>query len=556
MLEFIENNKKVFDRILWVFVILASIKSIVTDTGFDNSYTVAMSYRHLNGDMMFKYMWEPHQTSIFFTDILMFIYHIFVPSYTGVMIYLQVMGTLFLALVGYVLYKNLKSYIGDELALLAGLFFFIFRAKQTPFPDFANLQICFSALAFVFIVKLIKDEQKWWYLLIASVCLCLEVLSYPSTVITAIPLLVGLIVCTRKKLRNVLLLAGTCAGIGIIYVGYFIIRLGLDQFVGNIQNIFYSDSHSGERIEISEYLRGMIVATVWVIVAIAVSFAIIKLIEKIKKNRIEFLPVLGIVLFVSEFVMLLIQKKTGLDWTCCFYILPLFLIIAGAVCGFKKMNGEEKAVWIIGLIFSASSFAATALLTDLGIITVAAYLVLGAVVSFIPLKYCGKQIYTFALVMCALVTLHRGLVVWGYANKGHIWMINDIEAIVTKGPNIGIACDYMRYYQTNADIEDHGKFIGPDDSVLLVDTFVIDSVEFMLINSSISNFSTIDTPIYNERLVTYYEQYPEKEPSVVAVSCWYGGLMVPADSWIMKWVENNYEAVGDGKYWRYYRKKM
>ena len=54
--------------LLWVAVILASIKSIFTDTGFDNAYTVAMSYRHLKGDGMFEQMWEPHQTSIFFTD--------------------------------------------------------------------------------------------------------------------------------------------------------------------------------------------------------------------------------------------------------------------------------------------------------------------------------------------------------------------------------------------------------------------------------------------------------------------------------------------------------
>lgn len=555
MFGFVEKNRKLFLRILWVAAILASIKSIITDTGFDNAYTVAMSYRHLNGDAMFKYMWEPHQTSIFMTDVLMFIYHIFVPGYSGVMIYLQIIGTLFLALTGYVLYKYVSIFSEKEIAVLAGLFFFMFRAKQTPFPDFANLQICFSALAFIFVVKFLQNEERWWFLLGSAGCVCFEVLAYPSAAITAIPLSVFLLIYTKRNIRNVLIFIGTCGIIGGLYVGFFVYKLGFDQFAGNITNIFYSDSHSGERISVFEYFRGMLVSLIWVSLAVILAFVILKVINKKHKITVEFLPVLGFILLISELVMLFTQKLTGIDWTCSIYIVPLLMIVLTAAIGYKKMSNEEKKVWILGIVFSFSSFIATALLTDLGIITIVSYLVVGAVVSFIPLKYCGKQVFSFALLLCALITLHRGLVVWGYANKGNVWMVNDIEAIVTEGPNLGVACDYMRYYQTKKDIEDHNKFINPDDSVLLVDDFIIDSTEFILINSLISNSSTIDTPIYNERLAQYYELYPEKEPSVVAVSCWFGNLNVSQDSWIMGWIEGKYTAVGEGDYWRYYRKK-
>ena len=49
-----------------IFLVLASlavsIKSIFIDFGFDDAYSVAMSYRHLSGDRMFLEMWEPHQS--------------------------------------------------------------------------------------------------------------------------------------------------------------------------------------------------------------------------------------------------------------------------------------------------------------------------------------------------------------------------------------------------------------------------------------------------------------------------------------------------------------
>ena len=118
-MHFLKEKADKLIVLLWVAVVLASIKSIFTDTGFDNAYTVAMSYRHLNGDGMFQQMWEPHQTSIFFTDICMWLYHLVMPSYTGVMVYLQICGTLFFGVLCIFLYRLLKDITGKQIAHLA-----------------------------------------------------------------------------------------------------------------------------------------------------------------------------------------------------------------------------------------------------------------------------------------------------------------------------------------------------------------------------------------------------------------------------------------------------
>ena len=44
MICFLEKHRKMCMNLLWAAVVLASIKSLFTDTGFDNAYMVAMSF--------------------------------------------------------------------------------------------------------------------------------------------------------------------------------------------------------------------------------------------------------------------------------------------------------------------------------------------------------------------------------------------------------------------------------------------------------------------------------------------------------------------------------
>lgn len=555
MIAFLEKNTKKCIKLLWVAVALASIKSIFTDIGFDNAYTVAMSYRHLKGDGMFEQMWEPHQTSIFFTDFFLWIYHLFVPSYTGAMLYLQIVGTFYFVGIAVLLYRLLKNITGSEIAQLAVIFFIMFRVKQTPFPDYANLQIGFSTLLFLCLISFIREQQKKRYLCFAAVFLCLEILAYPSCLLAYFPAAAILLGKTRERWKNLGLFTGLCAIFGAAYVGYFVCKMGHQRFVRNLVDIFYSDTHSGEAFVSSwNYFYGILAAIVWIVLCAVLAWTLRWAANKFLNKPVDFFVIYGFVLFFSEFSFLFLQKKTGLDWTCIFYILPALLMVLSCFA-YKDMDAQERIIWLTGILFAISSFVSTWLLTNLGLITMMSYMVLGGVVSFVALRHRKKQVVIFLLIVCALVTVHRGLVVWGYANKGNIWMVQDVAAIVPSGPSMGIICDYMTYYQITCDAEDHNKFIAEEDSLLLVGYWLIDSVEFLLTDADISNYSTIDTPVYNEKWLDYLERYPEKTPTVVAVSCFYGTMQVPEESWIMQWINENYEAVGDGRYWRYYRSK-
>lgn len=556
MTEYIKNHEKQIVRIIFVFGVLAAVKSIFTDTGFDNAYTISMSYRHLNGDDMFHYMWEPHQTSIFVTDVLMWVYRFFIPSFSGVMLFLQCVGTAVLGLVSYALYKSLSKVSGKSAASLAGLFFFIFRVKQSPFLDYANLMICFSTLGFICLIGFVNNQKKTRLLILAGLLLCLEVLAYPSGLLTFLAVAVVLFFATEKRWRNIGILSGVCVLTGLGYLMFFVGKLGLQGLISGLKNMLYSDSHqTGEMLGPGGYFNNMEYVLGWLLVSLAVSLLIFFVLKAFRKEP-QFLSAFGISMLVIEICMLFLQKRLGIDWTVNYYILPLLLMVLAASVGFKKMTKEERIIWLSGSLISLSVFVAACLLSDLAVIAMLSYLVLGGAVSFLPLKYAKEQALVFLMSVCTIAVVHRGLVVWGYANKTGVWMVNDLEAIVTEGPSFGIACDYMTYYQTKCDIEDNKKFIHEGDNVFIIEDYILDSVEFLITGGNISNCSTIDTPIYNETTLSYFELYPEKEPDVVMVSCWYGGLMVDPESMIMKWVEDNYEISGDGRYWRYYRKKQ
>lgn len=548
------NLKNTVIKILWVIAGLVSIKSIFVDFGADSAYTIAMSYRHLSGDRMFFEMWEPHQTSIFFTDVFMWIYHLIIPSYEGVAVYLNVIGTLFFAVIAHFLFKEIKRISDSTTAHFSCIFFLIFRAKQTVFPEFANLQIACSVLCFLLLLKFLGDESKIQYLIISGMFLCLQVLSYPSCVISYLAVLLSILIFSNKKARNSLIVTGVCALIGLLYASYFILRMGLGRFLETLSLIVTSDSHETITTSGFAYFKGFLLGCCWIGVSLLCALIIYLIIVKAMRKKSSFLALFSGFLFLFEVIMLFIQKKVGIEWTCIFYIIPVLLICIGFL-GFRKATEAEKKIFIIGLLLSMASMFAAMMLTDLGIITVVAFLVLGGTVSFAMMRHVSKDIYVLCVFILATVLFHRGAVIWGFGNNGHNWMLYEAENYIRSGPSRFIVSDYMTYYETEKNIEDFNKYIDESDTVLFTDDWLIDPSIFVYSPGKIANYSVIDTPIYNESMLEYFKMYPEKTPTVVAVDCWYGNLNMDPESFLMKWVEENYEKVADGCYFRFYRKK-
>ena len=579
-----QKIEKIMISIAWIIAVLVCVKSILTDFGADNAYQVAMSYRHLMGDRMFLQMWEPHQMSILITDALMFLYHLAVPSYTGVVLYLQICGTLMFAGAGYLIYRTVKDVTGKFMAHLMWIFFIVFRAKQTPFLEFANLEILFSALAFCMLVKILRRRKESGdsvnsctaagnavtrrtagnilSLVLCAIFVFLQTISYPTCLLSAIAVIVLLCVGktpVKRKIRDALIFAGSLAAMGLVYGGYFIFRVGFGNMLEIFGHIFNSDTHSTMRF--GSYWTGFVYALIGIAVSLALGGIIYFIIVGVSsrttqpeyRGRISYFTTCTCVFLAIEIVLILLQRKTGIDWNCSFFIVPTVMILPGSFV-YVRMSENERLIWMCGVCMSAASFVATLILTDLGIITIIAYLVLGGVVSFIPLKYICRDHRAAGFLIVLLVLFHRGMVVWGYGNTNErVMLTTEVQNIIRSGPAVGIVCDHMTKNQSLMNERDFDEYTNEDDKIFIVGGELIDPMDFLLAGCEISNYSTIDTPQYNESLEDYLALNPEKKPTVIAVSCWYGNLMVPEDSYIMGWVEENYAPVADGDYYRFYR---
>lgn len=539
----------------WLCAALINIKSIFTDFGIDSSYAIATSYRHITGDRMFIEMWEPHQTSSFLMDFLMLIYKFFIPSCTGVALYLHTMGMLLWIPILIILHKELSLHIDNKLSHIICIFLFVFHPKQNVLPEFSNMQLAFSILFFIYLIKFLLNQSKYYLLVISAFFLCLEILSYPTCILAYPAATVIIFIYAKEKWKSFFSFSSTCAVCGISYVGYFLITRGPSEFINSLRAIISADSsHTGVQMDLSAYFSGFTYQIAYLIAALISAYIAYILIRKLGKYPATLLTLYGVFLLIYEIVLLFVTDYTYVfGWEYGFHIICLLLPIL-ALFAIKRLNQTEQMIWIISVIVSSISLIATLLLTNCALSMSLPYFMLATVVSFIPI-YKLKNGFSFLVLTLLLIFSHRGLVTLGYGQSVDDGRIYEIENIIRNGPAKGIVCDLTTVHVHRDSEKDFNLYTSEEDTVLIVSEAFIDPAMYMLTDADIAAHSVICTPTYNEETEIYWEKYPYKKPTVIALSCPYGTLNVDKDSYIMKWTEENYDWVGDGYYWRFYRIK-
>ena len=143
------RNEKKVAVILIMAAIALNIKYIFTDFGIDAAFQASMSYRHATGDMLLRQMWEPCQASAFLCALFVKIYLLLFKTTTGIVIYLQAVGALIDAGISVLLYRTVNRMSGEAhsfVAFAVAWTFFVVSPKDVQMPDYANMQLWFTAL--------------------------------------------------------------------------------------------------------------------------------------------------------------------------------------------------------------------------------------------------------------------------------------------------------------------------------------------------------------------------------------------------------------------------
>lgn len=564
-----EGKYRILAFLLIIGAILVNIKSIFTDFDVDSEYAIAMAYRMIKGDRMVAQMWEPHQTSAFLCAFFMKIYMAIFRTTTGVAIYLQAVGVIIKGFFTFALYKTLVRCVNPKAVFFMCVFFFSVAPKGLPMPEFSNMQIWFSVGLFCCLVRFFEEQEKWLWLLGAGVFLLLEVMAYPSCIIVYVGVVLLLFGYTKRRWLNTFIVTGTCLVLGIGFCVWMISYTGWQRFWHNFVYILAGDEYHSQPItqKFLEYIQELGIMLLGLGVLAILAIIIVEMITKILCIRQKQLTISKAELRYQIFFALVlgyVAISTVMTRARYDHVIIYIPIVLTALIMSKRQSEDRKRIVLTGMWISILGFLAALLLSNLALTASMNYLILAVCVAFLPIvevmeektNTLGRKAEYALLWIFGIVIIFRCGFIFKPINEP-IANILEIRGVVKEGPALGIVSNYMGPYVINVSINEWEQYVNDGDRLLIVAENAVSTLGYLYKDTEVAIDSTICTPTYDEKLLEYWEQNPQKYPNVVVVDCWFGELKVNENSWIMQWINNEFQAdeVIDGQYYRYYIKK-
>ena len=564
--------------VLFIFSILAAVKLIFVDYTMDEEYQIVMAYRNLSGDSIFGTMWEPHQTSAFMCIAIMYVFRLLTGGYAGVVITLRIVTELVRAALSYWIFRSVKRHTDKTTALLSALLYFNSVPKLIDIPEFSNMQLWFftimtlSLMEYYYREKTVTDEKrKILFLILSSAALALEILSYPSCIILFPVTIVFIGVSSREhRIRDILVYVSTDTACALVWLAVVLRRITPEELIRNVRYSVGFDLTHDLSGSTEGKLSGSITYLWQTALMLALIFAASMLITKIFIKRSstdeetcrKFVPVVSMVLIAGVIqIFFWIVLRKGYEYPQI-HLLTVFLSAGILIASYRKDKEKTERIgpFLYGFWGSVISVLAVFYISDLRFFNALPHGMLGIVMALCIISALagekGRKLITVLFI---------GMVVTAMIGKGgsikggrELRSVTDIRGIMKEGPAIGILSDYMCCYIYNSDYEDFAANIEEGENVLIVTNMIQapGTTPYMFGDYKVCHFSIVDPTSYDERLLTYWELYPEKKPDVIVVDCWYGQLMEDPDNWIMKYIENDfgYSECIDGKYVRFYKR--
>lgn len=569
-------SEKSWKRLKFIIIaasVLAAIKLIFVDYTMDEEYQIVMSYRRIFGDTLFGTMWEPHQTSSFLCTLLMRPFLAITGSCDWIVVYLRLCTTVIQFLLSSWIYKALCRMTSKQNAFLLSACYFNMVPKLIQIPEFSNLQLWFFTIILLALHGYYNGNRKRRWIVLSGVAMALEVLSYPACLILFPFFCVVLFLMAEpgKRLRDVVLFGGTCALCAVIwFVGIFR-EVPISDFLQNLKLILQFDathdlaavSDAKQQFMIQELLE----AIGNVLLCYLIGFCCYFCYRKWKNRRNGELtafekPVFAVfVLLAAEGIQLVywVVLQRGYEKP---QIIPLVLLSIVPWI-YREVQELHKTIFV-GVLGTILVMLGVLYMSDLGISNGLAHAIPGMVFSALLLtkalemkeKTGKKWVYILLISLSFVLVFGKGFTVKGGRTETNT--VLGIRNVVKYGPVKGVFTNYMLGYILNSDYEDFTSYLEPNEKCLIVTTLVdtAGTSPYLFGNYEICHFSIVDPTTYDEKLLTYWEKYPEKKPDVIAIDCWYGQPMVEEDSWIRQYIDHEfgYTETRDGKYMRFYKR--
>ena len=529
MTSFKIKNKKIFllELCLLLLSALACAKCLILGLRSDEEYAVSMAYRMTAGDRMFLDMWEPHQTSGFLCAALIRIFSWFSSSLDYLLLYLRFAGILLQGAVSIFTYTTLKKRYPQPLAFFCGLFCFTLLPKWILVPEFSNLLLWGNLCTMMCFLRIYYDARgKYGLLILAGLSTCCAVLAYPTSLLTAAVYAAAIFKLYPQKARKYAgCYLGTCFLSGVLYLFYFLLHMSPGQLMQGISQMSVDGSHSHSFTEKllsygQELVMDMLPWLLYLLPLMLIAYLFLFLWKQ--RHRAITCALFLVLISMAQQLLIWLGPSTYLNQPYLFFYIAF---LAGGLV----LKRNPALTWI-GIWPACSALVAALLLTNTGIRVTGAYLlpgILAVLLAFYEALPTEKSespllrpLYWFTLfAFSGLLLFVKGYLV--NENEGYKEDVFYVKQKALSGPAKNIYCRYTDGYQYNIVAELASQYVSEEDAVLCVSEH---SLWYLLTEGTISAYSTISTPTFDERLLEYWELHPEKYPDIVLAAKEYPDL--------------------------------
>ena len=552
-----KKKYSVLKLILIFLTAVSAFKMIFFGWVIDEGYAFAIGNRLLQGDLLFKDMWELHQTSGYAIEFLLRIYKVFVGSGEGEVVFVRACGMAIHLIVSYVLYRSLKRHMSDEKAFLAAVLYANLTPKSICIPEFSNLINQTSILVLICLDRLYlgKSEENKKKRIIwaaaAGVFLSLCVMSYPPSLIFAIFVFVYVFFESKKRRGEFITVLSVCLASGILYLVRILLYMSVSELTESIRMMLSSDStHSEGYSKLAGYAVDMVLLAIFIAFFVLISIFVSKILQK----KELFLPAAFVFIFMWRTVHILLKNDTyPVEYTFgCILIAAVIFLIYGIKTG--AYSEEEKKLLKLYAGGSLAVFLTVLVACNQSVFSSAKYLTVFFAIAIAlsykeeVLKYTGRFLFTTGTVLVILINIFQ------YGNpRNRLLNIFDAEARVPSGPQRWLILERMYANKARIDNDELPAVLDSADYVMITG----DAITYLYTDARIGHGTTIMTEDYGESYADYWKARPDRAPDMIAVECYEGSLdAVVASSWLYDYLENEYGAseVVDTTYYRIYIK--
>ncbi len=543
--------------------VLAALKLIFVELCQDEEYQIVMAYRRVVGDQLFSTMWEPHQMSSFLNAGLIRIYMLITGNTDGLIVYLRIMGTVLQAGIAWFCYITAKRTIDSIYALFISVVWFNSSMGLFITAEYSSMIMWFCTLGIVLLWNAVLSDlgsRKWlFYVLLADISLCLAILAYPALLlfVAIIWVIAAIHVPAGHRIKVLCMLILPCVFFGICYVSLHVAQVSLPTFLENFPHIFLQDPTH----EISKD-----------------GFWVKKILDAGKDLLFDGMAatlVYGLAHFLMRKKSVSYQVALASILSLCIPLFRWLILREGFECGhveelvagiglwilLRNYREKDRVVFLwclyggVLMIFAGWLFSNMSLDSKLcfGIFLHVGLLLM--LIRQMQTEMNRRFLYTVIVIWIFFLIFGKGFMLRSGREYNNLFAVANV---CRTGPAKGLVTDYMNAYIMDANYAEWAEYVRQGDHVLIVSQTLQSNVilSYLFTPVEISHCAVNNPYQYSDRLLEYWEEYPDKYPDVIAVDCWYGEEQFSPDSWIMQFIQNDfgYTKAQDGTYLRYYRR--